>query len=559
VTGRLALRARWAGVPLVARLVAITTALLAIGLLVAGGVATTLLERSLLSQIDHKLETEGKSAAQALANSEFAGWGGDGSDIPTDYFIQLTAANGVSNNYARSTVRRENGTPKVPTMTADEIAERTGVPFTVPSTKSGSPWRVVTYPVTVNRQYVGSVAIALPLSGVQDTVHELVLVLILSGLAIVLVGVLAGFWAVRRSLRPLREIETTAAAIAAGDMSQRVPTAPSSTEVGRLGDALNGMLTQIEKAFDAQSASEARMRRFVADASHELRTPLAAIRGYGELYRMGAVKETEQLDDTMRRIEDSATRMGALVEDLLSLARIDEGRPMQTGPVDLTVLAADAVNDLHALDPSRAPRLAPIAPGAPTGPCLVTGDEARLRQVVVNLVGNAARHTPPGTAVEIAVGTVGSSGVIEVRDHGPGIDPEHAARVFERFYRVDASRGRSSGGSGLGLAIVAAIVDAHRGSVELTQTPGGGTTVRVTIPTDGQSTLPSSTPPAARATEPAVASAPDRTRDPRPEQAPPPAAGSTPRPPSAPLFARPSEPPARDAARGYDGASESPS
>jgi len=225
------------------------------------------------------------------------------------------------------------------------------------------------------------------------------------------------------------------------------------------------------------------MRRFVADASHELRTPLATIRGYGELYRMGALTTTDQVDDTMRRIESSATRMGALVEDLLALARMDDGRPMRIGPVDLTVLAADAVSDLHALDPSRSTRLVPLRAGDPGGICEVLGEESRLRQVLANLVGNAVQHTPPGTPVEIAVGRTGTGfGVLEVRDHGPGIDPEHAARVFERFYRVDASRGRDSGGAGLGMAIVAAIVDAHHGTVTLEQTPGGGTTVRVTLP-----------------------------------------------------------------------------
>ena len=309
------------------------------------------------------------------------------------------------------------------------------------------------------------------------------LVLLLSGLGIVLLGAAAGTWAVRRSLKPLREIETTAAAIAAGDLSQRVPAASEHTEVGRLSAALNGMLAQIEQAFGAQTASEARMRRFVADASHELRTPLATIRGYGELYRMGALTTTDQVDDTMRRIEQSATRMGALVEDLLALARLDEGRPMRTGPVDLTVLAADAVSDLHALDPARPTRLVPLEDGAQSGPCVVVGEESRLRQVLANLVGNAVQHTPSGTPVEIAVGLLPSGeGAIEVRDHGPGIDPEHAARVFERFYRVDASRGRDSGGAGLGMAIVAAIVAAHDGSVRLAQTPGGGTTVRVALP-----------------------------------------------------------------------------
>ncbi|WP_081861708.1 cell wall metabolism sensor histidine kinase WalK [Cellulomonas sp. HZM] len=482
-----AVRTRWSAVPLVGRLVAITTALLAVGLLVAGGVTTTLLERSLVSQIDHKLVTEGHASAEALTKSEFSGWGGDGSQIPTDYFIQLTAANGLSNSYSRPTVQSENGTPKVPSMTADQVVDRRGDPFTVRSSKAGASWRVVVYPVFVNGdQYFGSVAVALPLSGVQDTVRDLVIVLVLSGLVIVLAGALAGRWAVRRSLRPLKEIETTAAAIAAGDLSQRVPTAPSSTEVGRLGDALNGMLAQIEEAFGARTASEARMRRFVSDASHELRTPLATIRGYGELYRMGALTDPAQVDDTMQRIEGSAVRMSGLVDDLLALARLDEGRPLHREPVDLARLASDSASDLHALDPSRAVAVVGLdGSGAPAS-VVVDGDEARLRQVLVNLVGNVAQHTAPGTACEIAVGVDASEpqprGVVEVRDHGAGIDPEHATRVFERFYRVDPSRGRSSGGSGLGMAIVAAIVEAHGGAVDLFATSGGGTTVRVAVP-----------------------------------------------------------------------------
>jgi two-component system OmpR family sensor kinase len=299
-----------------------------------------------------------------------------------------------------------------------------------------------------------------------------------------------------------------------------VPEAPTSTEVGRLGAALNGMLSQIETAFDARTASEERMRRFVADASHELRTPLAAIRGYGELYRMGALTETEQVDDTMRRIEQSATRMGGLVEDLLALARLDAGRQDRSEPVDLAVLATDAAHDLRALDPTRAVQVGPL-PGSASGldpeedgeedggeldgavvdggegrdvhhverPTVVHGDEARLRQVVANLIGNVVRHTPAGSPVEIGVGRRGDRVVLEVRDHGPGIAPEHAARVFERFYRVDPSRTRdgsgTGGGAGLGMAIVAAIVEAHGGEVALVTTEGGGATVRVTLPTGG--------------------------------------------------------------------------
>ncbi|WP_448631291.1 sensor histidine kinase [Cellulomonas soli] len=323
---------------------------------------------------------------------------------------------------------------------------------------------------------------ALPLLDVDRTVRQVTLAIVLTGLGIVLLGVVVGGWAVQRSLRPLRQIEATAAAIADGDLSQRVQAAPTSTEVGRLSAALNGMLTQIEQAFEARTASEARMRRFVADASHELRTPLATIRGYAELYRMGALAERAQVDDTMRRVEQSATRMGALVEDLLALARLDEGRPLRADPVDLTVLAGDAISDLHALDPGRPTRLVPLVADGSLGPCVVTGDEARLRQVVANLVGNVVQHTPAGTPVELAVGVGQGAGVLEVRDHGPGIDPAHAARVFERFYRVDASRTRESGGAGLGMAIVAAIVQAHGGAVELSATEGGGTTVQVRVP-----------------------------------------------------------------------------
>lgn len=479
----------WSGVSLVGRLVGISTVLLAVGLILTGVTATTLLQRNLVQQVDDKLRTEGVQLVNASLNS----YPGDGP--PTDYYATVTQAGETWTLFTpRPEVLEDKGTPDLPALTYEQAEARGGEPFTV-SSDTGSSWRAVAFPADNVRAVV---TIALPLADVTETVRSMVLVLLLSGAIILLAGVFVGRWAVRRSLRPLTHIEQTAAAFAAGDFSQRVPAAPASTEVGRLGEALNGMLAQIERAFAVRTASEARMRRFVSDASHELRTPLATIRGYGELYRMGALTTTDQVDDTMGRIESSATRMGGLVEDLLSLARLDEKRQMHRGPVDLTVVAADAVSDLHALDPSRAARLVPLVADGPSGPAVVEGDEAHLRQVVANLVGNVVQHTPPGTAVEIAVGLAeqGSDepsagpapvpgrkvGVVEVRDHGPGIDPEHAARVFERFYRVDASRGRDSGGAGLGMAIVAAIVTAHDGRVDLSETPGGGTTVRVEIP-----------------------------------------------------------------------------
>ncbi len=485
-------RGPWSRTPLSGRLVAISTVLLLAGLVLAGVTATWLLQRTLVGQVDDKLRTEG--LAQVSATSSTSPW--EGSGPPTDY-LGVYVKNGEFGTLfsPRASALHERGVPDLPALTVAQAQARAGKPFTV-SSDTGSRWRAVAYPGTENATGEAvAIIVALPLEDVSQTVRAMIGVLAASGAVILLLGGLAGWWAVRRSLRPLREIEQTAAAFAAGDFSQRIPAAPTSTEVGRLGAALNGMLAQIEQAFAARTASEARMRRFVSDASHELRTPLAAIRGYGELYRMGALTTKEQVDDTFGRIEGSATRMGTLVEDLLSLARLDERREARRDPVDLTVVAADAVSDLRALDPTRTTRIVPLTSGGTTGPVVVQGDEAHLRQVVANLVGNVVQHTPAGTPVEIAVGLAQRApgpdepagpafpvGVIEVRDHGPGIDPEHAARVFERFYRVDASRGRDSGGSGLGMAIVAAIVTAHHGHVDLCQTPGGGTTVRVELP-----------------------------------------------------------------------------
>ncbi len=480
----------WRGTPLSGRLVAISTVLLLVGLVLAGVTATALLQRTLVGQVDDKLRTEGIAQVNATSTP----W--EGSGPPTDYLGVYVKDGRFGTLFApRTPVLRERGLPDLPALTVAQARAREGQPFTV-SSDTGSKWRAVAYLGTENSTgETVAIIIALPLEDVSATVRSMIAVLAVSGAVILLLGGLAGWWAVRRSLRPLRQIEHTAAAFAAGDFSQRVPAAPTTTEVGRLGAALNGMLAQIEQAFAARTASEARMRRFVSDASHELRTPLAAIRGYGELYRMGALTTKDQVDDTFGRIEGSATRMGTLVEDLLSLARLDERREARRDPVDLTVVAADAVSDVRALDPTRTTRIVPLTSGGTTGPVVVQGDEAHLRQVVANLVGNVVQHTPAGTPVEIAVGLAQRApgpdepagpafpvGVIEVRDHGPGIDPEHAARVFERFYRVDASRGRDSGGSGLGMAIVAAIVTAHHGHVDLTQTPGGGTTVRVELP-----------------------------------------------------------------------------
>jgi two-component system OmpR family sensor kinase len=331
----------------------------------------------------------------------------------------------------------------------------------------------------------GAVVVAAPLGDVQNTVQRLAALQLVIGVVVLLAFAALGYAVVRRSLRPLVEVESTAEAIAAGDLTRRVPESDPRTEVGSLAGSLNAMLGQIEGAFGAQRASEAnarqseeRMRRFIADASHELRTPLTSIRGFAELYRQGAVSDPAELDRVMRRVEDEAARMGLLVEDLLLLARLDQQRPLQREPVDLLDLARDAVHDASAVDPGR-----PVSLEVMSGePPVVTGDDARLRQVFGNLVTNALTHTPAGTPVVVRVGTYGAEAVVEVVDRGPGLSAEQAARAFERFYRADASRTRAHGGSGLGLSIVAALVAAHGGRVDLDTAPGEGATFRVRLP-----------------------------------------------------------------------------
>jgi two-component system OmpR family sensor kinase len=299
---------------------------------------------------------------------------------------------------------------------------------------------------------------------------------------VVLAGV--GYLAVRSSLRPLAKVKDTAEAIAAGDLTRRVPEHPPRTEIGQLSGALNGMLVQIESAFRTQQASEMaartseeRMRRFVADASHELRTPLTSIRGFAELYRQGAVDDVPRL---MNRIESEAARMGLLVEDLLLLARLDAQRELVRAPVDLVALAADAVHDARALSPDRRVSLEVTHDqGVP----VVLGDESRLRQVLGNLMTNALTHTPAGTQVTVGVATEPGWAVLSVRDQGPGLAPQDAQRAFERFYRADSSRTRSHrGGSGLGLSIVAALTAAHGGVAELDTAPGAGAVFRIRLP-----------------------------------------------------------------------------
>jgi two-component system OmpR family sensor kinase len=346
--------------------------------------------------------------------------------------------------------------------------------FTVGSKgSSGLKYRVV---ARADPEDSGVTVVAVPLSEVDSTLHRLLLVeaLVIGGVLLAL-G-LSAYFVVRLGLRPLSRIEVTAGQIAAGDLSRRVSPATSKTEVGRLGLALNAMLERLEQAFAARTASEERLRQFLADASHELRTPLASIRGYAELFRMGATRDQAGSERAMRRIEEESARMGVLVEDLLTLARLDEEPERDREPVDLAALASDAVQDARARAPRR--QIALDTDESAT----VRGDPLQLRQILTNLLGNALVHTPDGTPVEVEVTSAAGEVRITVRDHGPGIPAEAREHLFERFWRRERGRERGRAGSGLGLAIVQGIIAAHHGRITVGETPGGGAEFLVVLP-----------------------------------------------------------------------------
>ncbi|MGH3859092.1 sensor histidine kinase [Actinokineospora sp.] len=298
--------------------------------------------------------------------------------------------------------------------------------------------------------------------------------IITSAVAIVALALLSPR-VVRRSLRPLDDISETAAAIGSGDLTRRIDGADARTEVGRLGTALNAMLGQIESAFRERESSETRLRRFIADASHELRTPVATIRGYAELFRRGAAARPDDLAMAMRRIESEAERMGVLVDEMLLLARLDQGRPLEREPVPLAALATDAVADANAASPDHRFELEAT-------PVSVAGDADRLRQVLGNLLANVIQHTPPGTSAVVRVRPEDHDAVVEVADNGPGVAVDDLPHVFERFYRGDSERLRDHGGAGLGLSIVSSVAAAHGGSATVRSNGESGTTFVVRLP-----------------------------------------------------------------------------
>ena len=478
----------WRRTPLWLRLISAMLALVALGLTLTGAFGVRLLRGYLVDQVDEQLA----AAVGQLGRGDMTGIEPEPTRIPSQFHVAVIDQEGTTIWTAPSAL--SDSEPDLPRLTPAGAADRAGRPFTVDAVRGNESWRAVALPAADRS---GSMVIATSLDEVDATVKRLVNIDLIVGLTVLGGLALVGISMVRTALRPLGEIEITAAAIGRGDLARRVPDHHPGTEMGRLSRALNAMLEQIERAFRAQAASESRsrrseerMRRFVADASHELRTPLTSIRGFAELHRQGAVTDPDEVSKLLGWIEDEATRMGLLVDDLLLLARLDQQRPLQQVPVDLGQVARSAVEAARAATPDREISLV-VDDGSRSdddGHLVVPGDEARLHQVVANLLDNALTYSSTETPVAVRAARVERDGrhlaSLEVVDRGQGLTPEQSERVFERFYRTDAARSRALGGTGLGLSIVAAITHAHGGAVEVDSAPGEGSTFRVLLPRD---------------------------------------------------------------------------
>ncbi len=469
------------------RLIAVLCAFVIVALVATDSITYASFRSYAVGQLDQQLFRSANLVARNLGFTNPLGFGSDFANeavTPGTLATELSPSGQMLLPWTSFSATAQS-TPLLPASLASLAANAPGgapVYRTVAGTGSVASYEVLEASLTNGNVLVE----AIPLTGTDAALHRLLeLELLVSGGVLVALA-LAAWLIIRLSLRPLQKMADTAGEIAAGDLSQRVEETDNRTEVGQLGQALNVMLGRIETAFRERESSEARLRRFVADASHELRTPLTSIRGYAELFQHGLADRPADLDTAMRRIDSESTRMAGLVDDLLLLARLDQGRPLERELVDLTMLASDAAEDARAIDPYRT-----VTCAAPPS-CPIIGDEGRLRQLLGNLVSNALAYTPTGSPLEIVAtlepsqGTTSSRAKILVVDHGAGIAPEAAAHVFERFWRSDPARVRAHGGVGLGLSIVAAIADAHGGRVSLWDTPGGGATFVVELPTEPQ-------------------------------------------------------------------------
>jgi two-component system OmpR family sensor kinase len=490
-------------VPLRTKLVAAVLALVFAALSLISAASTYALHSFLVGRMDFQL----RAYAAQILNLGVPNPDVVAPFVPPEYLFAVRSVSGVGSTASHTAGLTPSDLPPL-AKGVDEVNSHLSTPYTVRAADGKYLWRILVLRLDNDSVlHVGQ-----RMTGIEGATTRMIWVDVLVGVGVLIALASLGAAIVRQSLIPLLEIERTAARIAAGDLTQRVidpenePIAAPTTELGRLSRALNAMLAQIEAAFIARAQSEtaarqaaeaaklsegravrseAKMRQFVADASHELRTPLTTIRGFAELYRQGAVQNPEDVAKLVRRIEDEAARMGLLVEDLLLLARLDRERPLTLAPVELPVLAIDAVQAAEATAPERTITLE--IRDEPER-LVAYGDDGRLRQVIGNLMTNALVHTPPDAAITVRLYAVpGNRAVIEISDDGPGLTEQQRARVFERFYRADEARTRHTErdktGTGLGLAIVAAIVAAHEGSVDVLSEPGQGAVFRVTLPT----------------------------------------------------------------------------
>lgn len=542
-------------IPLSTKLVICIIVLLTIGTIGISFSIRTLVGNYLLQKTDTQLVNQAQMIFNSMDSLDST-TSEDGRSLVNTYYVEVRDSE-YKRTGAGSVPMLREGVVSEPSLPSDGSIDGVtlGEPFTTQAVvhvttsrvpdhaimqAAQSPWRVVALPwsektKTGQVKDSGVVFIGLSLSDQIDTSNTLTRFCAMVGIAVVLISAILGTIVVQSTLAPLKRIEKTAAKIAAGDLSQRVPDLPENTEVGSLSMSLNTMLTRIEESFHAQEETTEKMKRFVSDASHELRTPLAAIHGYAELYKMqrdmpGAL---ERADESIEHIEASSARMTVLVEDLLSLARLDEGRGIDiTQQVKLTSVVNDAADDLHALDPDRGitcgqvvlqagsdmehPSRLAFQPG--TMPDItLTGDASRLRQVVTNIVGNIHRYTPADSPVEVSMGVLPASispeslsrmpsneqslhhfieaievgqsmqvgmnyAIVRFSDHGPGVPADARSKIFERFYTADPSRARQKGGTGLGMAIAQSVVKAHHGFICASGSDGTGLTLTVVLP-----------------------------------------------------------------------------
>jgi len=482
------------------RLVLGLVVLVTAGLAVFGLATYQLYSRSQYNRLDEQVRASASVVASQLAHTAgvdfdsggpgpgFGGPGGHGGGdgggggghdgrpgpptaVPLASYAELRDSNGA----VIASIAQSSSAPVPKLDTALTVTKATGRFFSTGSAGGSGRWRVYAGPAS---QLAGdTVVVAVPLTEVTSALRRLVLIEGSAGAALLALLAAGAWFLLRRGLRPLEQMATSARSITAGNLSERVSPSEGRTEVGQLGLALNTMLGELESAFAERDRTEHRLRQFLADASHELRTPLTSIQGFAELFRLRDKAEATpgiDLAVIMRRIEEESARMKTLVEDLLLLARLDQTRPIERAPVDLAVLTADACSDAVAAAPDR-----PVALDAPE-PVVILGDRDHLRQAIANLVSNALRHTPPGTPIEVSAQITGGAATVAVRDHGAGLDDDVLAHVFDRFWQADQARVGT--GAGLGLAIVAGIATEHGGTATAANAPGGGALFTLQLP-----------------------------------------------------------------------------